>query len=61
MKELKLEEMSNSEIKIKMLEYENEYNVIKTKITTLFNRMSELDNLYDKANAEITKRNGRKQ
>lgn len=47
MEELKVNEMSNSEIKIKLVEYENEYNAVKNKIRNNIERLNELDKLYN--------------
>lgn len=55
--DLRLNEMSNSEIKIKMKEYENEYEVLKNKIVSCIERMNELDKLYDNSKKELKKRN----
>jgi len=48
--------MSNSEIKIKMEEYKNEYDTIKSKIAALIDRMNELDTVYLNATNELKKR-----
>lgn len=52
----KFSEMSNSEIKIKMEEYKNEYDTIKSKIAALIDRMNELDTVYLNATNELKKR-----
>lgn len=56
MGEIKYDLMSNSELKIKMTEMENEYEVLKTKIGDMFNRMEELDKSYDKVKKILAKR-----
>jgi hypothetical protein len=48
--------LSNSEINIKKMGYENEYNVKKQKIIELVGRLEELDKLYIEANEELKKR-----
>lgn len=57
MENLKLNEMSNSEIKIMLVEYENEYDAVKNKIRKNVERLNELDSLYNKAKSELRKRN----
>ena len=52
----KFSEMSNSEIKVKMEEYKNEYEAIKSKIAALVERMNELDTVYLNATNELKKR-----
>lgn len=48
--------LTNSEINIKILGYENEYNAKKTQILALVNDLSQLDILYNKAKEELKKR-----
>ena len=43
MGEVKYDLMSNSELKIKMTEMENEYEALKFKVNGILNRMEELD------------------
>jgi hypothetical protein len=50
------ENLSNTEIRIKMKSMEMEYEAVKNKINTLLNTLDELDNEYNKANKEINKR-----
>ena len=57
MEELKLNEMSNSELKLKLLSYENEFEVLKNKIEKHITRMNELDKEYNKIQTELKKRN----
>ena len=48
--------LSNAEINIKILGYENEYNVKKDKIIAMVKDLQELDRLYLKATDELKKR-----
>ena len=48
--------LSNAEINIKIMGYENEYNVKKDKIISLVHELQELDALYNEANNELQKR-----
>lgn len=48
--------LSNSEINIKMMGYENEYNYKKGKIIELIGDLMELDALYIEAKGELSKR-----
>ena len=48
--------LSNSEINIKKMSYENEYNMKKKKVIELINELAELDDLYIAANNELKKR-----
>lgn len=57
MEDLKLNELSNAELKLKIKGYENEYEVIKNKIDNYINRMNELDKLYNNCKMELKKRN----
>lgn len=57
MEEIKINELSNSEIKIKLVEYENEYEAIKSKIVKHIEKLKELDELYSKCKKELIKRN----
>ncbi len=41
--------MSNSEINIKIMGYDNEYEVKKSKIIDLVHELEDLDYLYNKA------------
>lgn len=56
MNDIKLELLSNSELKIKLTEMENEYEHIKDEVNTLIHRMEELDNTYDKVKKILNKR-----
>ena len=47
--DIKFSELTNSELKFKLKEFEDEYEAIKNKITKLVDRMDELDLLFDKA------------
>jgi hypothetical protein len=48
--------MSNSEINIKIMGYDNEYEVKKSKIIDLVHELENLDYLYNKAKEELKKR-----
>jgi len=48
--------MSNSEINIKIMNYDNEYEIRKSKIIDLVHELEDLDFLYNKANDELKKR-----
>ena len=48
--------LSNAEINLKILGYENEYNVKKDKIMKMISELQELDRLYIEANNELKKR-----
>ena len=48
--------MSNSEINIKIMGYDNEYEVKKSKIIDLVHELVDLDYLYNKAKEELKKR-----
>ena len=55
-KKVDFTKLSNAEINIKIMGYENEYNVKKDKIVSLVHDLEELDALYIKANEELQKR-----
>ena len=55
-KNVDFSKMSNSEINIKMMGYDNEYNVKKDKIIALVHELEDLDFLYNKAKDELEKR-----
>ena len=48
--------MTNAELKIHLIELENEYQAIQCKIRDEMSRMQELDKLYVKAQCELKKR-----
>jgi len=48
--------MSNSEINLKIMGYDNEYEVKKSKIIDLVHELEDLDFLYNKANDELKRR-----
>lgn len=48
--------MSNADIRIKLMNYENEYEAKKTSIIKLIHELQELDKLYIEANNELKKR-----
>ena len=56
MGEVKYDLMSNSELKIKITEMENEYEALKFKVNEILNRMEELDKNYDKVKNILNKR-----
>lgn len=56
MAEVNYDMMSNSELKIKLIEMENEYENLKVKMNILVNRMEELDNTYVKVKKILNKR-----
>ena len=56
MAEINYEMMSNSELKIKLTEMENEYEATKVKINVLVNKMEDLDKKYVKVKNILNKR-----
>ena len=48
--------MSNSELNMKLMTYDNEYDIRKTKIIDLVHELEDLDCLYIKAKKELEKR-----
>lgn len=48
--------MSNSEINLKIMSYDNEYDIRKSKIINLVHELEDLDFLYLKAKEELEKR-----
>lgn len=55
-KKVDFSKLSNAEINIKIMGYENEYNVKKDKVISLVHELQELDALYNEANDELQKR-----
>jgi hypothetical protein len=55
-KKIDFSRLTNSEINLKLMGYENEYNVKKDKIISLVEELQELDQLYIAANDELKKR-----
>lgn len=55
-KKIDFSKLSNAEINLKIMGYENEYNVKKDKIIALVGELQELDKLYIDANNELKKR-----
>jgi hypothetical protein len=55
-KKVDFSKLSNAEINLKKMGYENEYNVKKDKIIALVTELGELDALYNSANEELRKR-----
>ena len=56
MKKIDFTKLSNAEINLKMMGYDNEYNVKKNKILSMIVELQELDELYREANNELKKR-----
>ncbi len=48
--------LSNSEIKIKLIELENEYDATKNKIRDLVDKMNNLDKVYTEGKTLLDKR-----
>jgi hypothetical protein len=48
--------LTNAEINLKMMGYDNEYSVKKEKIIQLIHELEDLDFLYNKAKEEIERR-----
>lgn len=48
--------MSNADINLKIMSYDNEYDVRKSKIISLIHELEDLDYLYNKAKDELKKR-----
>jgi hypothetical protein len=48
--------LSNAEINIKLMGYDNEYQVKKNKIIEMVHELEDLDFLYNKAKDELNKR-----
>ena len=55
-KKVDFSKLSNAEINLKIMSYENEYNVKKDKIIKLVTELGELDALYNSANEELKRR-----
>jgi hypothetical protein len=55
-KKVDFTKLSNAEINIKIMGYENEYNAKKSKIIEMIGDLQELDTLYIEANEELQKR-----
>jgi len=55
-KNIDFSKLSNAEINIKIMGYENEYSAKKDKIIKLVGDLQKLDVLYNKANEELQKR-----
>ena len=56
MKKEDFSKMSNAEINLKKMAYDNEYRTKKSKIIELINDLADLDVLYLQANDELKKR-----
>jgi DNA-directed RNA polymerase subunit L len=48
--------LSNAELKIRLTEYELEYEALKRKVNECLQRMSELDEKYNKTKKELNNR-----
>lgn len=55
-KNIDFSKLSNAEINLKIMGYENEYNIKKDKILSMVAELQELDALYIAANNELKKR-----
>ena len=55
-KKVDFSKLSNAEINLKIMSYENEYNIKKDKIIKLVTELGELDALYNSANEELKRR-----
>ena len=55
-KKIDFSRLTNAEINLKIMGYENEYNIKKDKIISLIENLKELDELYIDANNELKKR-----
>lgn len=55
-KNIDFTKLSNAEINLKIMGYENEYNVKRDRIITLVNDLQKLDALYNEAKEELSKR-----
>jgi hypothetical protein len=56
MNKVDFSKLSNAEINLKIMGYDNEYNVKKGKILAMIAELQELDALYIEANNELKKR-----
>jgi hypothetical protein len=48
--------LSNSELKLKLIDFENEYEALKSKIRDNVARLDELDKLYNEVKDLLNKR-----
>ena len=55
-KNIDFSKLSNSEINLKIMGYDNEYEIKKSKIIDLVHELENLDFLYKKAKEELEKR-----
>lgn len=55
-KNIDFKKLTNAEINLKMMGYDNEYSVKKEKIIQLIHELEDLDFLYNKAKEEIERR-----
>lgn len=59
MEELKLSELSNNELTLKLKMYENEYETLKNNISSCVKRMNELSKSFVNVKKELNKRHVR--
>lgn len=55
-KNVDFSKLTNAEINIKLMNYENEYDLKKNKIIELIHELEDLDALYIKGKGELEKR-----
>ena len=55
-KKIDFSKLTNAEINIKLINYENEYDLKKNKIIELIHELEDLDALYIKGKGELEKR-----
>ena len=56
MNEVDFKNMSNNEIKLELMKYENEYKSVQIKVLDMVERLKELDSLYNQAKRELNNR-----
>lgn len=56
MKNINFNILSNAEIRVKLIELENEYSATKNKIRDLMQNMEELDKIYTQGKEILNKR-----
>ena len=55
-RDIDFSKMSNADINLKIIGYNNQYEIKKSKIIDLVHELENLDYLYNKANDELKKR-----
>lgn len=55
-RDIDFSKMSNADINLKIIGYNNQYEIKKSKIIDLVHELEDLDYLYNKANDELKKR-----